>query len=83
MDHEDRASLAEAVTARGDDEDLVREPPAGDLLFEGLLDGERAAGNAPGPGADEEMGAIVRHGYSGDPFTEVRILSALAWVIWP
>ena len=53
MDHDDRALFAETVTARRDDEDLVLELPFPDLLFEGVLDPERPAGNASGPGANQ------------------------------
>ena len=53
LDQDDRAPLAEAVAARGHDLDLVLETPLLDLLLQGLLDLEGAAGDAARAGADQ------------------------------
>jgi hypothetical protein len=53
VDHQDGTPFAEPVAARGDDQDLILEVPFPNLLFQGLLDLEGSAGNAPGTGAHE------------------------------
>ncbi len=96
LDEDDGALLAEAVAAGGHDEHLVGQTPPGDLLPEGLFELEGAAGDAAGPGADEDVGPVPLHGVpSSVPsfFGEAaglprhgrdpRTPSALASLIWP